>query len=276
MPRLVPVVLIAGALLQPEAHAASLHFRRFNGTRVASGITQRRRLHVDDLITEPGTFEIDAGYLYSWTTGSITMPTAIKWTPDGNSMLIGRTEYSLAFDSVNSAINTGSQRTTQFSDRLTFQPTTVVYDSEHFDIAVAPQITALLRNESGIRAGATVIARLDKSGNSLGATAGWTGATSPSDSNPAGVWDFGVGYGRKLRKFTPHANVVLERATGFAHTTSVFGGVEYQWTEKFAVDATAQRYSLTGSGPDRQILLGITWNFGRGTDARPNRTPHDN
>ena len=172
MPRLVAVLLIAGALFQPEARAASFHFRRFNGARVASGIAQRRRLHVDDLITEPGTFEIDSAWLYSWTTGSITLPSALKWTPAGNSMLIGQTEYSVAFDSVNSAINPGNERTTQFSDRLTFQATTVVYDSKYFDIAVAPQITALLRNESGVRAGATVIARLDKSGNSLGATAG--------------------------------------------------------------------------------------------------------
>ena len=187
----------------------------------------------------------------------------------------GQTEYSLAFDSVNSAINPGNQRTTQFSDRLTFQATTVVYDSKYFDIAVAPQITCTASQRLGsacrchghcstrqIRQQSRGDCRLDWGDVAFG-------------QQPAGVWDFGIGYGRKLRKFTPHANVVLERATGFAHTTSVFGGIEYQWTEKFAVDATAQRYSLTGAGPDRQILLGITWNFGRGVDARPNRTPRN-
>ena len=247
---------------------AAIHFRRSNPARSAAGITQRKRLHVNDLITEPGTFEIDWGYLYSYTTANITMPSAFKWTPAGDHLLWGRTEYSVAFDSINSAIN-ASGRATQFSDRLTFQATSVVFDSTHFDIAIAPQITTLLRNDRGMRAGATAIFRLDAKDNSLGATVGWSGASSPSDTNPAGVWDLGLGYGRPLahkgtlHKLTPHVNTVWEKATGFDRTIALFGGVEYQWTERLAFDLTGQRYSLVGPGPDRQILASMTLTLGR-------------
>jgi hypothetical protein len=262
--RLTAVLLVAAL---GTCSGAVLHRRGGRISHTAAGVSQRKRLHVNDLITEPGTVEIDSGYLYSWTTGSITLPTALKWTPDGDSLLLGRTEYSVAFDSVNSAAS-GGLRSTQFSDRLSLTTTSVIYDSEHFDVAVAPQLTTLLRNDSGIRAGATVVGRLDAGGNTVAGTAGWSGATSPSDSNPAGVWDMGAGYARKLGRFTPHMTVVWENATGFERTISVFGGVEYQCSEQFAVDVTAQRYSLAGPGPDRQVLVGVTWNFGHGGKAR--------
>jgi hypothetical protein len=251
----------------PCVHAA-IHFRRnFNPSRNASGVTQRKRLHVNDLISEPGTFEIDWGYLYSYTNSSVTMPSALKWTPAGDHFLWGRTEYSVAFDSINSAINVDG-RSTQFSDRLTLQATTVVFDSEHFDIALAPQITTLMRNDSGVRIGATAIFRLDAKDNSLGATVGWSGATSPTDTNPAGVWDLGLGYGHPLahkgflHKITPHVNTVWEKATGFDRTVAFFGGVEYQWTERLAFDVSGQRYSLAGASPDRQILASMTLTLG--------------
>ena len=58
----------------------------------------RKRLHVNDLIAEPGTVEIDWGSLYSYTTSEFSMPSAIKWTPEGNSLYWGRTEFSANFD----------------------------------------------------------------------------------------------------------------------------------------------------------------------------------
>jgi hypothetical protein len=182
---------------------------------------------VNDLITEPGTAEIDFGGLYSYSSGAFTLPSALKYTPDGNSLFIGRTEYSLAFDSVASAINTGA-RSTQFSDRVTFAATSVLFDSPHFDVAVAPQITAFLRNESGSRLGASVIARYDGAKSSVGFVATWTAATSATDTNPAGVWDLGAGYGRRLARsgvlgrFMPHLNCVLEKSTGFGRRPSVW------------------------------------------------------
>ena len=264
-------IAIAGLLIlaatQPSP-AALFHRNRSSSSRRSSGVSSRKRLNVNDLITEPGTVELDWGSLYSYTTGAWTMPSALKFTPAGGSLLSGRTEYSVAFDSVASEINTGA-RSTQFSDRLTFAATSVVFDSPHFDIAVAPQVTAFLRNESGVRLGGTVIARYDRAGNSVGLSASWTGATAATESNPAGVWDFAAGFGRPLAatgllgRFTPHVNTVLERSTGFERTLAAFGGVEYQVNKRVAVDVSGQRFGLVGNGPDRQLLVSLTVNLGK-------------
>ena len=266
------VIVAAGLLVLLAAQhtrAAPFHRSRVSPSRHASGVSLRKRLHVNDLIAEPGTVELDWGALYSRTTGAFTAPAALKLTPAGNSLFWGRTEYSVAFDSVVSAVNAGA-RSIQFSDHLTFAATSVVFDSPHFDIAFAPQVTTFLRNESGARLGATAIARFDGGGNSVGATLGWTAATSATDTNPAGVWDFGAGYGRRLAhsgvlgRFTPHLNSMLEKSTGFERTLSVFGGIEYQISERLAFDVSGQRYGLTGGAPDRQFLLGVTINLGKG------------
>lgn len=234
----------------------------------ASGVSLRKRLHINDLIAEPGTVELDWGGLYSYTTGASSMPSAIKYTPSGRSVMWGRTEYSVAFDSVSSAVSAGG-RATQFSDRLTFAATSVVYDSCHFDVAFAPQITTLLRNDSGVRLGGTAIARFAAGNNDFGVTAGWSAATSSSDTNPAGVWDFGGGFGRPLgtkgvlNRFTPHVNAILEKSTGFERTLAGFAGIEYQMTKRLAVDVSGQRFGLSGGEPDRQVLVGVTLNFGK-------------
>src|SRR5215813_7040345 len=246
----------AGAL--PHLHRSSNR---------GSSVTLRKRLHINDLITEPGTVEIDWANLYSYTNSNFTMPSSLKFTPLGTSLLWGRTEYSIAFDSISSAVDLGT-RTTQFSDRVTLTGTSILLDTTHFDIAVAPQATFFLREESGARYGATFIAREDIGLSSLGATINWSGATTSSASNPAGTWDFGAGFGRHLSangllgRFTPHVNVVLERSTGFERTCSTFAGVEYQITRRVAFDATGQRIGLT-AGADRQILVGMTINLGK-------------
>jgi hypothetical protein len=249
----------------PKYATARPHFRHSSG--VGSTVGLRKRLHINDLITEPGTVEIDWANLYSFTTSDFTMPSALKYTPAGNSVLWGRTEYSLAFDSISSAVDLGS-RTTQFSDRVSLTATSVVFDSSHFDIAIAPQATAFLRDESGLRYGATAIARADLGLNSMGATIGWSGASASSASNPAGTWDLGGGFGRHLRSkgvlghFTPHVNVVWERSTGLEGTFSTFAGIEYQITSRVAFDVTGQRLGLT-DGTDRQVLVGFTINLGK-------------
>ena len=254
-------------LFAPRADAG-IHLRRSSTAGHSSSVSMRKRLHVNDLIAEPGTAEVDWGTLYSYTTGALTLPSAIKFTPDGNSLYWGRTEYSVSFDSISSGVNTGT-RSTQFSDRLSFAATSVVYDSEHFDIAVAPQVTTFLRNDSGLRLGATTIARYDGGGNSIAATAGWSAATTASDTNPAGVWDFGGGLAHHmaskgtLAKITPHVNLSFEKSTGFEKTLAAFAGVEYQLTERVAFDLSGQRFGVIGGGQDRQILLGLTVNLGK-------------
>jgi hypothetical protein len=254
-------------LFVPPASARFL--RRSSGAAGhGANTTLRKRLHINDLITEPGTVEIDWGSLYSYTSSNFSMPSAIKYTPEGGRILWGRTEYSAAFDSVTSALTAG-ERTTQFSDRLTFTATAVVLDTPHFDIALAPQATFFLRDESGGRYGTTLIARADVGRNSLGATVSWTAATAPSENNPSGSWDFGGGYGRHLgaagilSHVTPHANAVLEKSTGFERTLGAFVGVEYQITDKVAVDVSGQRFGWIGPGADRQFLIGMTVNLGK-------------
>ena len=120
-----------------------------------------------------------------------------------------------------------------------------------------------------MRLGAIAIARYDVGRNSISATASWSGATHPSDSNPAGAVDLGCGFGRQLpgegllSKFSPHFNAVVERSTGIERVVSVFEGIEYQMTERVAFDLSGQHFSIAGGTPDHQIVLGLTIQFGR-------------
>lgn len=247
------------------ASAALLPFR--SRERNSSTISLRKRLHVNTLITEPGTAELDSGYLYSFSSGSYSIPTAFKFTPRGRSTIWGRTEYSFAFDSL-AGSDVGGERSTQFGQTLTFTATSVIHDGEKFDVAIAPQAVVFLRDESGVRLGAIAIARYDSGRNSTGVTASWSAATHSSPNNPAGVFDLGLGYGRQLsgsawmEKFTPHANFVFEKATANARSFSFFEGVEYQVTQRFALDLSGQHFAVNTSSPDHQIVLSMTLNFG--------------
>jgi len=233
-----------------------------------STITLQKRLHINTLITQPGTVEFDWGNDYSSTSDNYTMPSTLKYTPEGKHILWGRTEYAAGFDTVSSAVENDA-RIAHFGDRLTFTATSVLFDGEKLDFAVAPYASALLRGESGWRAGATAIARYDVGRNSAGVTVSWSGATVASPSNPAGTFDAGLGYGRRLKAsgflghFTPHSNVVYEKSTGADRTVSLFEGVEYQITEKFALDFAGQHFNVAGGPIDHQIVVGITVNLGR-------------
>jgi hypothetical protein len=233
-----------------------------------SKIALRKRLHVNTLITEPGTMEIDWSSLYSFSTSNFSMPSGIRYTPEGTNILWGRTEYSVAFDSVASA-NVAGSRLTQFSQAVTLTATSVLHDGEKFDFAIAPQATVFLRDESGSRLGAVAIARYDSGLNSVGGTVSWSGATHNSPSNPAGTLAIGFGYGRQLsgspllEKLTPHVNAEWERSTGLPRALYATEGIEYQMKERFAFDLAAQQVTGAGNSSDRQIAFGITWNVGR-------------
>jgi len=233
-----------------------------------SKITLRKRLHVNTLITMPGTIEVDWSSLYSLSTTNFSMPSAIRYTPEGSHVIWGRTEYSAAFDTVTSA-EVGGSRLTQFSQALTLTATSVLHDGEKLDIALAPQATFFLRDESGARLGAVAIARYDSGRNSTGATVSWSAATANSPSNPANTFDVGFGYGRQLagsrllEKFTPHFNAEWEKSTGAGRVLLAFEGIEYQITERLAFDLSAQHVALAGNAPDHQIAFGMTLNLGR-------------
>jgi hypothetical protein len=231
-------------------------------------ISLHKRLHINTLITEPGTMEVDWASLYSISTGNFTMPLAVKYTPEGRHVIWGRTEYSLAFDSLDSA-DIGGERLTQFSQSMSVTATSVLHDGPKLDFAIAPQAVFFLRDESGARLGATGIARYDSGHSSVGATVGWSAATHSSPTNPAGVLDVGFGFGQNIsgsdtaEKFTPHCNVVWEHATGIEAVLSVFEGVEYQMTGRIAFDLSAQHFAVNTRTADHQIVIGVTVNFGK-------------
>jgi len=81
-------------------------------------ITLRKRLHINTLIAQPGTAEIDWSNLYSLTSTNFAMPSGLRYTPSGSHILWGRTEYSAAFDTI-ASVNVGGSRLTQFSQALT-------------------------------------------------------------------------------------------------------------------------------------------------------------
>jgi hypothetical protein len=261
--RVFVLVAFAQACVTPLAARA---FSVGRGGAHSGNIALRRRLHVNTLIAEPGTMEVEWGTAYA-TSDTFTLPATLKYTPEGHDILWGRTEYSVSFDAVASSV-TGFERTTRFSDRLGLAANCVVFDGEKLDIAVAPQVAFFLRDQDGARAGATALARYDVGRNSAGMTMTWTGATHPSADNPAGTFDIGGGFGRRLAAsgwlshLTPHANLVYERSTGVQGLRSVFEGIEYQITEKLAVDLSGQHFQLAGGGTDHQVVLGLTLNLG--------------
>src|SRR5215510_1272741 len=120
-------------------------FHRSSSPR--STITLQKRLHVNTLITEPGTFELDWGHDYSFTSDNYTMPATLKYTPQGTHILWGRTEFAASFDTVSSVVENDA-RIAHFGDRLTFAATSVLYDGEKLDLAVAPYASAFLRGEA--------------------------------------------------------------------------------------------------------------------------------
>ena len=249
-------------LLHAGARAALLPRGDSGFAERGPAITLRKRVHVNTLIAQPGTMEIEWGGSFSWN-GGFTLPMALHYTTEGRHPWWGRTEFSVAFDSL------AHDSATQFGDRTTFAATCVIYDGDKLDIALAPQASLLLRGDSGARIGATGIVRYDAGRSSAGVTFTWTGATQSSLSNPADVFDLGAGYGFRLKPsgplghLTPHVNAVYEKATGTVRQISLFEGMEYQVTDPFATDFAVQQIARWGGQPDTQFVIGITMNTGK-------------
>lgn len=249
----------------PPVGSAAIRIRLPRG-RGASSISLRERLHVNTLIVPPGTGEVDWASLYSFTSTNFALPSTIKYTPRGPYIVWGRTEYSVSFDALDNTA-AADNRVTQFSQSMTFTATSVLIDGEKLDIALAPFGTVMLRGDPGIRLGAVAIARYDVGQNSIGGTFAWSGATQTSDTNPAGTFDLGFGFGRRLApggllgKFTPHVNFVWERSTGFDPIVSAYEGVEFQMTGRFALDITGQHLGVNGT-VEHQVVFGLTLGIG--------------
>lgn len=260
----IPIVLCF--VSSPSMAALFPHSKPSGGGNAK--ITLRKRLHVNTLITQPGTVEVDWSNLYSLTTTDFAMPFGARYTPAGSNILWGRTEYSVAFDTLDSADVAGS-RLTQFSQAVTLTATSVLHDGERLDIAFAPQATVFARDQSGARLGGVAIARYDSGRNSTGVTVSWSGATNSTPDNPAGLFDLGFGFGRQLsgshllEKFTPHINAEWEKSTAQPRALLAFEGIEYQVTERLAFDFSAQQFAAAKSAPDHQIAFGMTLNLGK-------------
>src|SRR5262249_43334538 len=203
------LTVLAAAVAAP---AQFFHRAEENAER-APAIALRKRLHVNPLIAEPATMDIEYGGAFSWD-GSFTLPMALHYTPEGHHVWWGRTEFTAAFDSVSSSDGV------HFSDRMTFAAACVIHDGEKLDFASVPGAPLLLRRDSGARIGATAITRYDVGRSSAGITIGWSAATQPSPTNPSGTFDLGAGYGFRLKPsgplghLTPHLNAVWEKSTG--------------------------------------------------------------
>ena len=218
--------------------------------RRGSSIALRQRLFVNPLISEPGTLEVE------WNN---TLGPNSYYQPQTWKYSAGRTEYSLGFDAM--AHDSG---VTHLSDHLTATATTVLYDGPHLDIALAPQATFLLRNDSGVRLGATLITRYDFGKNSVSGSFGWTGATVASASNPAGTADAIAGFGRRVtRHITAYASMQWERSSSLPSYLSVFEGAEYEIASRLAANVYGQHYTLTHGVPYPHCGVCLTYNFGR-------------
>ena len=230
------------------------------GRRSASSLSMRRRLSISPLIAAPGTIEFDLTGGFT-PNGDYVIPSTLRFTPQSDNFYLGHTEWGINADVVNNS---------QFSDHVTFQSTTAIKMGA-VNFALAPQFTAITRGQDGgYRGGGSAVMRIDQGSNNFGATFTWTGATRPSDTNPAGISDVGLGYGRKfgnegiLSHFTAHGNVTVEKQTGASKFFTLLEGVEYQINDGFSVDISGQHLGFGTGVVDHQILVGLSWKIGHG------------
>jgi hypothetical protein len=202
-------------------------FIAFPATR-RSSISLLKKLHVNPLITDPDTIEIDWSGVFPMSS----YPVAFRYTPEGSHLYWGRTELSASFD-------------LRAHDQATFAATCVVLDGEKFDIAVAP----LLSVGNGTHGGGYGIARYDAGRSSIGLTASWL----------AGTFDLGGGYGFQFAKhFTAHTNWQWERPQ-----VSLFEGVEWQITDAFALDVSGAHQAVWGGPRDHEFVVAVTYSSRR-------------
>ena len=196
------------------------------------------------------------------------MPTALRFTPEGSHLYGGRTEFSASMDLLTSYSQNGS-RIAGLGDQVIVGANVVLFDGEHLDLALMPQSTFLLENDTGARLGATAIARYDSGLNSAGLRITWSGATTPSPTNAASTTDVDAGFGRRLRpagvlhRFTLFADAAWEKSTSVERQISLFEGVEYEISERLAFDVSGQHFNVVGGPPDNRLVFGLTVNLGR-------------
>ena len=254
---MTPTVCRVLALLLLALPAPALSIKRLaRFHHQAQAIGTRNRVHVNRLITEPGTLELEIGASIS-EYGDNVNPALLKFAPGGDDLLIGKTEYSVGFDYA----HTGND--------ITANANSLLYDGEHWNVTLGPNVTFLRQSGSGLRAGATLVTRYDYGPASLGVTATWSKATRPDANTPADYAAFGAGGGIRLAKegrlshFTLNANALSEHASSSAPIYSAFEGIEWEITSHVSANLTVQQIDIRGPNRDNQLFLGFTINFGR-------------
>ena len=254
------LVLLFGLLAGVTPLTAAL--RRSSGGRRSQSTSFRNRLTISPLIAAPGTFELDVINGFT-TNGSYWLPTTLRFTPESDNWYFQHTEWGINADGLDSFVPDG-KRLTQASDHITFTSTTAM-KWNGINLGIAPTMTVLTRGEGGIRAGGAALIRVDPGLNSIGASLSWTGATRPNSANPAGIWDVGLGYGRKLgahgvlNQLTAHASLTIEKQTSTNRFYTMLEGMEYQMTNRFSLDLSVQQVGISTGTVDHQILLGVNW-----------------
>lgn len=240
--KLLPI-LVASPLI-----AAPIHFRHH-----AQAIGIRNRVHVNRLITEPGTVEVEAAGDFS---GRLN-PLLLKFTPAGAGLLVGRTEYSIGFDFAHSDAD------------IALAANTLIYDGARWNVSFGPALTSVRHSGDELRAGATLITRYDQGPVSLGVTAAWSKATQPSGANPADLLSLGFGVGTRLgragwrQRLTVSGNVLSDHASATRTVYSTFQGVEWEVTPHLSLNLITQQLDWRGSTRENITFAGLTVNFGR-------------
>lgn len=191
--------------------------------------------------------------------GAFALPTVIKFTPKST-----RTEYNVSFDGLSSEVN-GPGRTTHFSDRVTLGATHEFSNWRRVSFAAGPQVSIFTRGSTGVRWGGVGLARVSFRGKvDGGITASYSQATHATDLNPTRLLDLSGGFGRKLSaRVTAHANYLYEKATNFSPQHSLYEGIEFQFTPRFALDVSVQQIGAGRAVVDHQLVAGLTMNLGR-------------
>lgn len=257
--------------LAAPATEGAIRRRRMPLHQGSSGASLRKRIHINSLITQEGTVEVETGGNASLTgdaAGAFVMPTVIKFTPKST-----QTEYNVSFDGLAREVS-GSTVATHFSDRVTAGVTHEFSGWRGVSVAAGPQVSIFTRGSEGVRWGGVGLARVKLWGSlDGGITAAFSQATHSSDINPPRLLDLGGGFGRKLSaRVTAHANYLYEKATGYSPQHSLYEGVEFQFTPRFALDVSVQQIGVGGPVLDHQLVAGLTMNLGRpGSWLRPRR-----
>lgn len=241
-----PGLLVLALLLAVPLFPArfKIHFHRS-----AQSLGTRNRLHVNRLITEPGTVEMEAAA--SWSqSGDYVDPILLKYTPGK------KIEYSVGFDYAHPG------------NDVTVAANSLLHDGEHWNVALGPNVTFVRRDGDGLRAGATFITRYDRGLASVGVTASWSKATRPSVNNPADYVAAGFGGGIRLAKegrlshWTLNGNILNERASATHPATSLYEGLEWEAAPRLSLNFVVQQLDLRGPNRDNQALVGLTLNLG--------------